>query len=56
MTRGDNYLDTRRYQRYQLDGAQLTLAGNTVTTAVTLAGLAMQLNNLPAEAGRLDCD
>ena len=31
------------YQRYQLEGAQLTLAGNIATTAVTLAGLAMQI-------------
>lgn len=31
------------YQRYQLEGAQLMLAGNIVTTAVTRAGLAMQI-------------
>jgi NodT family efflux transporter outer membrane factor (OMF) lipoprotein len=31
------------YQRYQLEGAQLTLAGNIVTTVVTRAGLAMQI-------------
>lgn len=31
------------YQRYQLEGAQLTLAGNMVTTAVTLAGIARQI-------------
>ncbi len=31
------------YQRYQLEGAQLTLAANIVTTAITQAGLAMQI-------------
>lgn len=31
------------YQRYQLEGAQLMLAGNIVTTAILRAGLAMQI-------------
>lgn len=31
------------YQRYQLEGAQLTLAGSIVTTAITRAGLAQQI-------------
>lgn len=31
------------YQHYQLDGARLTLVGNIVTTAVTRAGLAAQM-------------
>ena len=42
------------YQRYELDGARLTLAANIVTTAITQARLAGQLKATDAILGAMD--
>ena len=42
------------YQRYELEGARLTLAANIVTTAITQARLAGQLQSTEAILGAMD--
>ena len=42
------------YQRYELDGARLTLAANVVTTAITQARLAGQLQSTETILGAMD--
>ncbi len=42
------------YQRYELEGARLTLAANIVTTAITQARLAGQLHSMETILGSMD--